>query len=178
LLEAFAPLEQATAGGLSTAAIAHQRKAEGRHGEAVRGTNALMGAVDVVLELERPKGPYADPFARVLRAESRFDTTPEELALRLGEDAYEACGVEETLRRAGEHRQVRELLCEEPQTSAEIAEATGLPGPTVRRHLDELVGEGDATRTGAGRRGDPYEFLSARPLSLTGRKKETGVGGG
>ena len=72
MLEAIEPLDKAVAAGLAAVIVAHQRKAEGRHGEAVRGSNSLIGAVDVVVELERLRGDV-DPHARVLRSESRFD---------------------------------------------------------------------------------------------------------
>jgi Bifunctional DNA primase/polymerase, N-terminal/AAA domain/Primase C terminal 1 (PriCT-1) len=160
MLEALAPLDRAAASGLAVVIVTHQRKAGGSHGEAVRGTNALIGGVDVVLELERARG-NVDPAVRILRAESRFDSAPPELALRLGDEGYESCGTEAMVKAEHECAQVAALLSEEPRTSAEIAEAAELPGATVRRYLNELVDAEKARREGAGKRGDPYTFLSA-----------------
>jgi hypothetical protein len=42
----------------------------GRFGEAVRGSNALTGAVDIIVELERSQS-FRDPTMRVLKAVSR-----------------------------------------------------------------------------------------------------------
>src|SRR5215203_4497455 len=71
--------------GLAVLIVAHQRKAAGKHGEAVRGSNALTGGVDVIIELERA-GEDLGRRMRVLRAESRFTATPEELVGELTED--------------------------------------------------------------------------------------------
>src|SRR5436190_14773460 len=59
VLAAVKPLDDAAAGGLAVLALAHQRKARGRFGEAVRGSNALVGAVDVVVERRRPQSSTA-----------------------------------------------------------------------------------------------------------------------
>jgi hypothetical protein len=62
---------------------------DGEFGDAVRGSNALTAGVDVVLELERPsRGLQLSSHARVLRAVSRFSTTPEELFLELDDRGF------------------------------------------------------------------------------------------
>ena len=160
VLEALAPLDHAAGEGLAVVIVTHQRKSEGKHGEAVRGTNALVGGVDVVLELERVRGDD-DPDVRILRAESRFEVTEPELALRLSDDGYEDLGTEGAVKADRERAQVREALGAEPQTADEIAATTELPTATARRRLGELIEDKAAKREGAGKRGDPYKFLSA-----------------
>jgi hypothetical protein len=82
--EALEPLQYAAASGLAVLIVTHQRKSAGEFGDAVRGSNALTGGVDVVVELERPLASFAlGSHARVLRAVSRFSSTPEELFLEL-----------------------------------------------------------------------------------------------
>jgi hypothetical protein len=67
--------------------VTHQRKSLGEFGEAVRGSNALTGGVDVVLEVERPAPSLAlGKEARALRAVSRFGSTPDELFVELDLD--------------------------------------------------------------------------------------------
>jgi predicted transcriptional regulator len=162
VLEALAPLDGAVGAGLAVVIVTHQRKAAGKHGEAVRGTNALVGGVDVVLELERVKGDSSSD-VRILRAESRFEDTEPELALRLGQDGYEDLGNEAVVRTDRERAQVREALSPDPQTVDELAELADLPAGIVRRRLNELVDDGIAQREGAGKRGDPHKFLSSGP---------------
>jgi archaellum biogenesis ATPase FlaH len=64
-------LDLAVARGLAVVLVHHQRKAEGENGDAVSGTNALPGAVDVVLEVERTE---TGGNQRVLLAESRWNS--------------------------------------------------------------------------------------------------------
>jgi hypothetical protein len=76
ILEALEPLVGAAGTGLSILICAHQRKSLGEFGEAVRGSNALTGGVDVVMELERPRADaLAGDGVRVLQAVSRFAGT-------------------------------------------------------------------------------------------------------
>ena len=151
-------MDRAAAAGLAVIIVVHQRKAEGKHGDAVRGSNALTGAVDVVVELERLRGDV-DPHARVLRSESRFDETPEELALALTEDGYVARGVEATVRRDSELDRVADLLGYEAQEVADIAEAAEIARTTARHRLDELVTDGRASRVGS--------WQARRPLQVS-----------
>jgi hypothetical protein len=86
--EALLPLQFAASSGLAVVIVSHQRKSAGEYGEAVRGSTALTGGVDIVVELERPApGLALGKHARVLRAVSRFNSTPEELYLQLDEEA-------------------------------------------------------------------------------------------
>ena len=85
VIEALEPLMLAAGDGLAVLIVAHQRKAAGKHGEAVRGSNAITGGVDVIIELERAPEERGRRM-RVLRAESRFTATPEELVGELTED--------------------------------------------------------------------------------------------
>jgi len=83
VVEALQPLLLAAAEGLAVLILHHQRKAAGSYGEAVRGSNALTGGVDVVMELERAGS------IRVLRSLSRFRSTPEEVFAHLCGDHFE-----------------------------------------------------------------------------------------
>jgi hypothetical protein len=69
ILEALEPLVHAAGSDLAVLICAHQRKSFGEFGEAVRGSNALTGGVDVVIELERPRSDaLAGDGVRVLQA--------------------------------------------------------------------------------------------------------------
>jgi len=72
----LASLDAATNAGIAVLLIHHQRKAEGDHGDAVAGTNALTGAVDVVLEIERMTDVPSAHRQRVLTADGRWEQTP------------------------------------------------------------------------------------------------------
>ena len=114
----------------------HQRKAGGKHGEAVRGSNALAGAVDVLVELERMKG--ADEDARVLYAVSRYVETPAEMGLRFTEDGYER-GETSEIRTADSRRRVLAALEKlGGGTAKEIGAEADVSESTARRRLREL----------------------------------------
>jgi AAA domain len=162
VLAATRPLGEAAAAGLAVLALAHQRKARGQFGEAMRGSNALVGDVDVVIEVERIAA-LRDPHARVLRAISRFDETPESLVVVLAEDgsSYEVRGDTETAQtRADRDLVAKAIVAAGTATAEELAEATGLPTATVRRHANALVDEETVGRSGAGKKGNPFVFRS------------------
>jgi len=158
VLSAVKPLDDAAAAGLGVLALAHQRKARGRFGEAVRGSNALVGAVDVVVELERLLS-LRDPHARVLHAVSRFDETPESLVVALGETAYEVRGDVAEAQAVEDQERVLEAIVSAGQLNGdEIAEATEFPKARAMRHAKALFEAGRIGRTGAGKKGNPHVF--------------------
>lgn len=159
VIEALEPLILAAGDGLAVAIIAHQRKAAGKHGEAVRGSNALTGGVDVVVELE-PSPEELGRRMRVLRAESRFSSTPEELVAELSEEGeYTAQGELEEVRREAEGEVVAELVRATPgSTTDALAEASDTAAATMARRLKDAHEDGLIRREGSGRKGDPYRW--------------------
>jgi DNA-binding transcriptional ArsR family regulator len=157
--EALEPLHYAAAGGLAVLIVSHQRKSSGEFGEAVRGSNALTGGVDVVLELERPSRTLQlGGQARVLRAVSRFSSTPEEFYVELDDHGFAPIESPEKVRSDAERDRVLAALeeADEALTGDAIGEELGLPKSTVRRHLRTLLDRGAVTRSGTGRKGGAY----------------------
>jgi AAA domain len=172
VLGAIAPLQEAAATNLAVQVVSHQRKSPGRFGEAVRGSNALTGAVDIIVELERSL-TFRDTNMRVLRAVSRFDETPEDLVVALTEDGYEVRGDSEHAQADEDRRRVLEAIRQVGSaTRGELVEITRLPGPTIARHANALYEDEEVGRTGAGKRNDPHvwrsEIVSATLDSLGG----------
>ncbi len=167
VLEAILPLQEAAGDGLAVLLVHHQRKAAGAYGEAIRGSSALAGAVDVVVELERlPAAAQAEGRARVLHAVSRYSGTPEEVALELTEEGYRAVGDVSALRGRSEAERLREALLDlGGGTVPELVDATELKEATARRRLDEMLETGEVERQGTGKRGDPFRFV---PRSIAG----------
>jgi hypothetical protein len=171
VLEALEPLVQAAGADLAVLICAHQRKSLGEFGEAVRGSNALTGGVDIVIELERPR---ADALAvdgvRVMQAVSCFSSTPEELVIALGEEGYEARGDALTAQAQVEKGRILAALEVLGDASYErLSEETGIKRTTVQNRLQEL-GE-QVTKKGAGKKGDPFLFSAS---TLTGRNEKNG----
>ncbi len=157
--EAMEPLQFAAAAGLAVLALSHQRKSGGEFGDAVRGSNAFTGAVDVVIELERPSRTLQlGGHARVLRTVSRFSSTPEELFFELGDDGFLPIGDVAEKKSDAERAQTLDAL-EQHDTPVGVdvlAEEVDLGTRALRRRLTELQAQGLALRTGAGKKGDPY----------------------
>lgn len=139
--------------------VAHQRKSQGEFGEAVRGNSALTGGVDIVVELERaPRTLQLGSHVRVLRSVSRFSSTPEELFAELDDNGFVLIDNPEQAKVDAERERVLAALeaAAEPLPSDEIAAELELKKATTRRYLNELHERGLATRSGEGKRGDPY----------------------
>jgi hypothetical protein len=160
VLAALEPLQLAASQDLAVLIVAHQRKSAGEHGEAVRGSNALTGAVDVIVELERPAPSLsAGKGARLLRAVSRFVSTPEEIVVELEAAGYRACGDLNQVKAEGDRSLLLAALdaCGEA-TSKQLHEETAIPDATVRERLNELLAQEKVARLGEGKKGDPYRW--------------------
>ncbi len=157
---ALRPLAQAAARGLAVLVLFHHRKAEGTHGERVRGSNQAVGGVDIVLEIERQGGE--DSTTRILRAVSRYSVTPPTLVAELRDDAYVLLGEGAGAKAEMERRRVLTFLRENPHETAEaIATALDLPKATAAKRLNALRASGEAEAAGKGVRGDPQRWRVA-----------------
>lgn len=158
--------------GLAVFALAHSRKGGGEDGEAVRGSSAFAGSVDIIAELERVPD---QPHQRALLALSRFPSTPGTLVIELdpetdewrpvSEDADRASATTIAARnRADADRQaiLDTLATGDPLTRAELEDAVGAPSRQWHPILDALLKAGTITRSGAGRKGNPYRFQILR----------------
>ena len=161
--EAMEPLQFAAASGLAVLALSHQRKSGGEYGEAVRGSNAFTGAVDVVIELERPsRSLQLGGHARVLRSVSRFASTPEELFFELGDDGFLPISDIAEKKSDAERAEVLDALegHDEPVSVDTLYEGVDLGKRALRRRLAELLDKGLALRSGEGKKGDPYLWVA------------------
>jgi KaiC/GvpD/RAD55 family RecA-like ATPase len=80
------PLNRLTQAGLAVLLVHHIGKADQSEGRAARGSTALAGAVDIILELRRYRADDADDRRRVLRGMGRFDEIPGEVVIELATD--------------------------------------------------------------------------------------------
>jgi hypothetical protein len=159
VIEALEPLMLAASDGLAVCVACHQRKAAGKHGEAVRGSNALTGSVDVVVELERAPEELGRRM-RVLRSESRFSSTPDELVAELteGGDYVAQAGLDEIKHEHEAEEVVRLVEAAPGSTTDELADGTGVARLTLAPKLGDALAGKLIARTGAGKKGDPYRW--------------------
>ena len=185
ILAALEPLQNAAAAGLAVVISADQRKAQGSHGDAVRGSNALAGGVDVVLELERSSVDLSSS-VRVLKAVSRYEETPEELTAELTETGYTASESVSALRAKSELDRVAAAVerlagartSDAYPTVEELSESVDLPKSTVRERLGVLQDAGRIQRCGSGKRNDAYRYFpfDSTDGDLLGRRNKNGAG--
>ncbi len=157
---AVQPLLEAAGTGLAVMLVTHQRKAPGRNGDAVRGSNALAGAVDVIIEVERVHQGARN--VRQLTSVSRFAGTPESLSFSYGPDGFDTFDLEAASADARSDR-ILGLLGADPLTTTEVATAAGESKIATGKALTELLASGKAVRLGQGVRGDPQTWILSTP---------------
>jgi hypothetical protein len=166
VLDVLLPLRGLTDAGLAGLLLHHPGKGEKPVGEAARGSGALLGHVDISVEMRHPGG---DPLTRRRRflSTSRHAETPRRLLLELGEDGGDYLPVpdpaeEEFLASWATLRTVledapqkltrRDILAEWPPDFARPQPAT------LWRWLDGAVQRGLVACEGAGRKSDPFRY--------------------
>lgn len=189
VMTALMPLRGLSDCGASLLLVHHPRKSEGAEGKASRGSGALTGFVDVIVELRRDGGDSHATRRRALKTYSRFDESPDEVIIELTDDGYVALGTRDDASRENRQRTITNMLVAHPDgmTSKEVVERwpkDGSAKPGTRTIQLELQAGADAwlwRRAGTGRKADPYRYfptkdaVRANPAAI-GARKANGVG--
>jgi hypothetical protein len=169
VIEALMPLNRITEAGTAVLVITHPAKAESGEGRASRGSGALAGFVDVIVEMRRYDPERRDDTRRLLTAYSRFEETPAEIVLEFRrESGYEVVGSKVDARAADRLAIAMDLLPRTPPgaTPKQLMERWPVEGPprpgkrTLEGDLAAAVARG-IHRTGTGKRNDPFRYLLA-----------------
>jgi hypothetical protein len=166
ILEALLPLTVLTDLGMAGLALHHPSKSESRIGYSPRGSGALLGHVDISIEMRHPGG---DPFTRRRRffALSRHAETPRQLLLELNAEASDYLPVADTHEDTFQANwdALRLVLDDAPQklTRLDILEEWPAdfdrPSPaTLATWLNRAVERSLIAREGSGRKSDPFRF--------------------
>jgi hypothetical protein len=149
----------------------HLKKGDGTEATGSRGSGALMGFVDTIVELRREDPKDEKSRKRVIRAYGRDEETPAEVVIELDPvtNEYLALGDRKGVKIEDLKRKLFELLstAEPPgMTYDEIKAAwpdEEFPRKgTMTTRLDEGAERGDWTRTGEGKKGSPHRFFVPR----------------
>ena len=127
--------------------------------------------MDIVLRLSRPDGAHK-PNVRRLDGLSRFDETPDELMIELGEDGtYRALGNEADLAFADAQAHVIDVLQGEADgLTYEALKPEEIPMTTIKRAVKRLDAEGSVTHGRAHAWGLPRRApVSNGPAQATAR---------
>lgn len=131
---ALEPLLWAASLGLAVLVVHHMKKADGEDGTSVRGSSALLGTVDILIELRRfgegEEGSSGDGKAgkRALKTYGRYEECPEEVIVELAGDRFISRGTAKVARVVSLAERVVEAVCGAPQplTFKEVAGIVGV----------------------------------------------------
>ncbi len=167
MLDVLLPLQRLTTLGLSVLVLHHPKKGEAAAGQAARGSGALSGYVDILIEMGWHGRPSEDDRRRRLLAYSRHRETPRRRVLELtadGTDYVSRGDVHEdefdegwqvlrgVLEDAAHKLTRREVLRQWPQDFRAPDETT------LWRWLDRAVNDGRVRRDGSGRKNAPFRY--------------------
>jgi hypothetical protein len=145
--------------------IHHNRKSDGEEATAARGSGALGGFVDTIIEARRYEGSTNDR-RRVLKSYGRHDESNAEVVIELTErDEYRVHGDRSAVRELALARAVQGLLpAAAPGLSFDdIMEGWPEAKKPRRNDLSAVLAAGAArrwwTKAGKGKRGDPFTYL-------------------
>jgi hypothetical protein len=188
MLATLTPLHGITEAGGAVLIVHHPRKGDGNEGQASRGSGALPGFVDCIVEMRRLNAEDRNDRRRVLASYSRFDETPDELVIELAEDesGYRIVGTKRDCSRSDRMKVIAKILpdADSPMTVDEVRAAwpdDGIPKPgkaTVAADLSEGFRTGLWCRTGDGKKGSPYKYAkTAFPSAVCDSSTDGPIGG-
>lgn len=174
---ALMPLHAITEAGAGLLLVHHPRKGDGTEGQASRGSGALPGWVDIILEFRRYDAQNNEDCRRTLKAFSRFDETPNEAVIELRDGQYRLVGSKSDARQGDRLEVLREIIGNNSagMTAEEVHEAwpeSGtVPKPgirTIRGDFAKGVTAGWFKSSGTGKRDDPLRYFNhSIPASTT-----------
>jgi hypothetical protein len=170
MLQALAPLRLLSAAGLAVLLLHHPRRAPSAAGQAARGSGALLGFADILIEMGARRGADKSRVRR-LRAWSRYQGTPGDLLMELTADGTDYLPVDEAavaeqddspavpdalrLLLEGAHGK----LTRQDLLDGWLPDFQPAPdGSTLNRWLVRAVKSGQVCRDGSGRRNEPFRY--------------------
>jgi hypothetical protein len=167
MLKAVLPLQRLTTRGMSVLLSLHPKKGTVQPGQAARGSSALPGYADIIIEMDRISRRNMKDRRRRLQAYSRHEETRGKWIIELTPDGSDYLSLGECAEPSFERGwPVLKRLLEEadgPLTRRELLrqwpdEALPPAKLTLWKWLDQVVKEGQVLREGAGQRKDPYRY--------------------
>jgi len=162
---ALMPLRAISATGAAVILVHHDRKSGGTNGEGARGSSAIGGFPDALVQLRRYRDQPGDTRRR-LSYVGRFDCAPAEVIIDLTEDGYQTLGPSSAVESDNLMDRIASVLPEDGPglTFPEIQERVSIGKNRLRDLLSEGQDYGFWIRTGTGLRADRFRFRR-RPAS-------------
>lgn len=159
-LEAVRPLQIARDRDLGVLMLRHERKQGGALGDSGRGSSAFAGAVDIILNLGRPRGNTVDNI-RTIEGVSRLDDEGLKLTIKLTSEGYQSCGATTRPTADAAQESIMECLPDSAEKGFELKQViseTGEKRATIQRVLAELKKHDRVLETGTGVKGNPKRY--------------------
>ena len=166
MLEALMPLQRLTNRGLSVLVMHHPSKDDPPIGQAARGSGALAGYVDILLEMRFCPNAPDDDRRRRLYAFSRFDDTPRQRVIELTADGtdYLSHGTFQDEEFATQWQTLQAILAAAPCPLSRVEIGQHWPhapvpdATTIYRWLERAVALGLVCKEGRGLRNHPFRY--------------------
>jgi hypothetical protein len=178
VLQALLPLQRLTEAGLSVLLLHHPRKGEPPLGQAARGSGALPGFADIVVEMKSLGRPESRDRRRRLVAFSRQEETPRDLVIELNAEGtdYIARGELADEEFTGIWPTLQDLLERVPGKLTREAILNQWPRPDNKpdgvylwRVLERGLTQNILCRDGEGHKGKPFRYWLAGRKVVPGR---------
>ncbi len=166
IFETMLPMAALTRRGMAVLAMHHPAKGERLLGQAARGSGAILGYVDISIEMRHPGGNPLTRRRRLL-ALSRHAETPRQLLLELNAEASDYIALADdyedefqstwpvlrTVLEDARNKLTRDDILQEWPADFDK------PAPsTLRKWLDRAVGRSLVAVEGSGRKSDPFRY--------------------
>lgn len=169
-------VERFRANGLFSGIVFHDRKSGGRIGNSSRGSNAYIGAADIVIKLSNPED-YQHSNWRTLEIEGRAGTKQVVWSISWEGDGYyrrigDGITYDDTRRAQQDElkNKIRSILTNHKSLShTDLAIDLGIDSTSTsyRNTVKALLAGKELVRTGRGGKGDPYTYaLAAVPVDF------------
>ena len=167
MLEALLPLQRLTTLGICVLVLHHPRKGESAPGRAARGSGALSGHMDILIEMDWFGPPHEDDRRRKLSGFSRHPQTVRRLVIERMPDGkdYNSLGDFSELDQNAGWPVLMGVLedADRKLTKQDIRKQwpADYPCPsdvTLWRWLERAVSEGHVRKSGSGRRHQPFVY--------------------
>jgi hypothetical protein len=168
LLEMLHPLQRLAADGVAVLLLHHPRKKASDEGSSARGSGALLGFVDIIVELSRVGRLNSDRRRRKLIAFSRYEATPHKLYYQWdpesGDFQHMPNPIESRFRDNWPILKAMLNMRTAPSTHLEVlmdwpADREPPSAATLYDWLNRATAEELLSRCGTGRKNDPYRYL-------------------
>jgi hypothetical protein len=162
---AMAPLEHATSQGLGVILGRHARKMGGEPENAGRGSSAISGVSDIILQLSKAGETQPDT-VRKLDSASRFEETPNELLIDLQGGTYVVLGSARTVLQDKAETALLSAMAFGGVRYSDLVGLNDLSEGTVKRALSNLIEAGRVEVSGVSRsRSNPLVYRLKMPTS-------------